>query len=391
MLKKLINRFRNKLLKLYYKIKPFPSIVKDPSKGFKYNITHISAFNYGNAGDTILPIVLRNLFSHFIGKVSWKGIHVHKTVDHRIVNQINKSQALVIGGGGLFLKDTNPNQVSGWQWPCSIENLNMINIPIIMFAVGYNRFRGQEEFDTIFKNNLNNFVEKASFVGIRNNGSIERLKEYLDNDILRNKLIYQPCMTTVISKLYPQLCNYNKKENFIAFNCAFDRKNLRINNQKVLHSIAKVAKALSKKTKIKYYSHMKSDNAILSLFDKYDVEYELVTLSDPKLTIEKYSKPRLVIGMRGHAQMIPFGCMTPILSIISHDKMQWFLDDISHPEWGVDILDPNFESNLLEKAVMLFNDSLNTIKEVERQQDRLWEISKVNLTTINNIISNRVS
>jgi hypothetical protein len=39
--------------------------------------------------------------------------------------------------------------------------------------------------------------------------------------------------------------------------------------------------------------------------------------------------------MRGHAGMIPFGCGTPIISLVSHPKMAYFLADIERPEWGV--------------------------------------------------------
>lgn len=45
-----------------------------------------------------------------------------------------------------------------------------------MFAVGYNRFRGQEDFDQFFKEHINLFVEKAEFIGLRNHGSIESIK-----------------------------------------------------------------------------------------------------------------------------------------------------------------------------------------------------------------------
>ena len=50
--------------------------------------------------------------------------------------------------------------------------------------------------------------------------------------------------------------------------------------------------------------------------------------------------------MRGHAQMIPFGLRRPIISIISHDKMRFFLKDINCLEWGIDVKSHNFEKKL---------------------------------------------
>jgi polysaccharide pyruvyl transferase WcaK-like protein len=343
-------------------------------------ITHISAFSFGNAGDTLLPLVLRDLFNSSIGAQHWSHIHVHTIITDEQISKINSKNILIIGGGGLFLKDTNQNNLSGWQWSCSIEQLKKINVPIIMFAVGYNRFRGQDDFEPIFMEHLNIFVEKAVFVGIRNTGSMNKLKDYLKNDELKAKLQFQPCMTTLLAKLYGNKIDFQtSKDDFIAINCAFDRQELRFASEELLLGITYVIKKLSKITRIKYYSHMNSDNQILSYFEKENIHYELIELKHIKQIIKEYKKPRLVIGMRGHAQMIPFGCLTPILSIITHDKLYWFLEDISHPEWGVDVMHPNFEERLLEKAVYLYQNHEKCIEEIKLQQDKLWGI------TLNNI------
>jgi hypothetical protein len=256
-----------------------------------------------------------------------------------------------------------------------------------MFAVGYNRFRGQEEFDEIFTKHLNTFVQKAVFIGIRNTGSINKLKTYLDTNELKQKLEFQPCMTTLLAKVYKHKIDFFSKDDFIAVNCAFDRQDLRFPSDELLYSIARVIKELSKITKIKYYSHMPGDNQILVYFNKLDIQYDLIELHGIKQIIQEYKKPQLVIGMRGHAQMIPFGCLTPILSIVSHDKMNWFLEDICHPEWGVDVLQQNFESNLLEKAIHLYNNSEYCVNEIIASQNKFWNITMKNINSIQQIIN----
>ena len=349
-------------------------------------VTHISAFSHDNAGDLFLPVALRNLFNDNIPVKEWIGRHVHEVVSKGDVKRFGKSDFIVIGGGGLFLADTNPNELSGWQWSCGMDNLRDIQAPLIAFAIGYNRFRGQKEFAPIFTEHLNAFVEKAVFVGIRNHGSIRKLREYLRTEELRDKLVFQPCMTTLTSLLYKDLCDYGKKEDFIAFNCAFDRQELRRNDEAVLAQIADVALRLSNHAGIRYYSHMPSDEKVLPFFDKVGVEYQLVRLRDVRQTIMEYARPRLVIGMRGHAQMIPFGCNTPILSVISHDKMQWFLDDIHHPEWGVDVLDSSFGSRLYTKAKALFESTEELIPVLKEEQRYLWDITRKNMDEIKSTI-----
>lgn len=86
--------------------------------------------------------------------------------------------------------------------------------------------------------------------------------------------------------------------------------------------------------------------------------------------------------------MIPFGCGTPILSIISHDKMQWFLNDISKPEWGVDVNDPEFEAKLMEKSIRLYDESQTGMREIAEQQEKLWQITGNNMSRINELIKN---
>ena len=190
-------------------------------------------------------------------------------------------------------------------------------------------------------------------------------------------------MTTLIAKIYPSFTDYGRKEDFVAFNCAFDRQQLRSSDDAYLYSIARVALELSKMTRVKYYSHMEADKKALKYFEELKVPYELVEMHDVKKMIIDYSRPRLVIGMRGHAQMIPFGCQTPILSIISHDKMQWFLDDIQHSDWGVDVTSKLFEKQLLEKSIDYYQNSQKHHQEIIVQQERLWNITMENMKTIN--------
>ena len=87
----------------------------------------------------------------------------------------------------------------------------------------------------------------------------------------------------------------------------------------------------------------------LEYLDELQVAYERIELTremDEEEFLNYYVQPELMIAMRGHAQMIPFGCKTPVISLISHDKLKWFLEDIEHPEWGIEVLDNEFEEKL---------------------------------------------
>jgi polysaccharide pyruvyl transferase WcaK-like protein len=344
-------------------------------------LVHVSAFNYGNAGDILLPIAVRDVWNMQCEGLAWTAQPVRPVVDSATVSKINRSRGLVVGGGGLFLKDTNANEISGWQWPCSVEMLEKVEVPLVLYAVGYNRFRGQDEFSPCFRENLAAFARKALYLGIRNSGSIECLKRYLPQD-LHPKLRFQPCPTTFLSLLYPDICSCADKEDFVAVNTSFDRSGLRFGRRisSILDELAKTVFEVSKHHEIKFYAHMTTDEAFLPFLDAYGVKYEVVTLSDrhPRDIVKEYARPRLVIGMRGHAQMIPFGCNTPIVSVVSHEKMRWFLNDIKRPEWGADVLSDTFGDDLRRCVARALNDLDGDRAHISLMQRHFYEVSAKN-------------
>ena len=363
-----------------------PAIKIFSEKQKKISIEHVAMYSSGNAGDIILPRSVRDSFDFVSSSVNWKGCHAHRIVTESILSEINEKDGLLIGGGGLFLCDTNPNKRSGWQWNCSVDALRKIKIPIALFGVGYNRFREQDDFMPVFKKHLNLLAEKSVYIALRNHGSLNAIKKYLPVK-LHDKLRYQPCPTTICSNLYPELIipytQYRQQKTF-ALNCAFDRIDNRLKRRtdKILLDLAGIMKrCILTGYNIEYFAHTPSDEIFLPYLDRLGVPYEVIRLYNvhPRNILKAYSRVSLAIGMRGHAQMIPFGCGTPILSLISHDKLQWFLDDIGHPEWGVEMLDESFPEILYEKIIASFSQQKNIEKEISLIQKNILQITSKNV------------
>lgn len=351
-------------------------------------LSHIAFFvKTGNAGDVVLPAVLQDLMNmEHQRSYRWNNYKIQNNhFDKQLVRKINNSSCLIIGGGGLFLRDTNPNQNSGWQWNCSIENLKNINVPICLFAVGYNRFRGQGEFDPVFQEHINLLAEKAFMLGLRNHGSLDALKSYLD-PVHFNKLVYQPCMTTLLDKIYGDKFSEESSPGLIAVNCAFDRSHLRYgeNIGRILSEIALACKVLSRNYRIAVYSHLPLDDTIIPFLQSFDVPYDWIKLYKLKKEeiIRTYAKPSLVIGMRGHAQLIPFGLQIPTISLISHDKLRWFLDDINHTEWAIEVTDNDISQRLIKKSEEMLQEREKIVSEIVDAQEILYKITQNNLDTI---------
>ncbi|MFW5891510.1 MAG: polysaccharide pyruvyl transferase family protein [bacterium] len=350
---------------------------------------HIGMIGIYNAGDTVLFKEVENVLNQVFR--GWYKRKIGKEVTENEVEKINKSKAVVLGGGGLLLKDTNENPRSGWQFDISLENLKKIKVPLIIYAIGYNRFREQDEFEGIFKKHLEETVSKSLFFGLRNYGSIERVKSYLPES-LHHKVFYQPCPTTIIKYQHPYY--YKKidleKEKRLAINIAFDREKMRFGNKQemIINDIITFAKKRKNEGwKVIFVNHCPIDEKIVNYLDN---DFEIVNLffKKAKATYNFYSNMPIVIGMRGHAQMIPFGMGNPIISLISHNKMKWFLDDIKHQEWGLEIQ----EDNLFERLDEKFNYIVNNYKlirlQISESQEKLFQVTLNNIKFLNERLNN---
>jgi polysaccharide pyruvyl transferase WcaK-like protein len=370
-------------------------LYKKKEEGISPNYaTHISYYSaWENAGDTVLSKTVRRVF-HTATKNSWSLQHIKTPVDSTLLKKINNGKYLLIGGGGLLLPDSNKNSVSGWQWAVAEDQLNEIKIPLIVYAIGYNYFKGQET-NELFVKNLNALVKRADFFSLRNYGSIEKVKELVDKNF-HHKIIYQPCPTTVIRNYFkmPEKPVSNKN---VGFNLAFDRYEKRFGKDiyLILDQLAITAKRLEESGyNIYCINHLKGDNKFeLSLtrrnvtFKSIDLQYTL-----PQQVINFYNEMELVFGARGHAQMIPFGTNTRIISLGTHDKLKFFLEDIQATDWYDDITqEPHkLSERLLDKFFQINEqDSKRTDALLLTEQEKLYTVTKANLELIRKLIKPR--
>ena len=104
----------------------------------------------GNEGDTAIGSAFKNLFQSEFLDSEITFMNCRKIFSKNDIDVINQHDFLIISGGGLFLFDTFANEQSDWQWGISKELLEDIKIPIVVYAVGYNKFRGQRDFNSKF-------------------------------------------------------------------------------------------------------------------------------------------------------------------------------------------------------------------------------------------------
>ncbi|MFE6284937.1 polysaccharide pyruvyl transferase family protein [Streptomyces sp. NPDC057877] len=358
-------------------------------------LAHVALFADGqeNAGDKVLPEAVRMCFGTDTGPRRWYQQPVHRLVDEAALERLNARRGVIVGGGGLFLPDTSPNGNSHWQWNVPDDVLARITAPLAIFAVGYNVFDGQLYRRQRFAESLRVLVERSAFFGLRNHGSIERVRELLPAE-LRDRVRYQPCPTTVARHLDPRWTDPAERSGTVLVNCAYDREGLRFGHD-YGHFLAQMAGALRQLREhadVRYAAHMPADEKFVHDLRRVHgitlpVE-QLYDLSNDAIR-DLYGRALLVIGMRGHAGMIPFGCGTPILSLVSHPKLAYFLSDIGHREWGLSVHDRELGSRLLERATAILDDHAAAVADVHGAQDFLWKTTQSNLDELREIFDRR--
>ncbi|MEU5629317.1 MULTISPECIES: polysaccharide pyruvyl transferase family protein [Streptomyces] len=348
-------------------------------------LAHVALFAEGreNAGDRVLPESVRLCFGADTGPSRWHPQPVHRLVDEATLEELNARRGVVVGGGGLFLPDTSPNGNSHWQWNVPDELLARLTAPLAVFAVGYNVFDGQRYRRGRFAQSLRVLVERSAFFGLRNHGSIERVRELLPAS-LRDRVRYQPCPTTVARHLVPGWTDPAERSDTVLVNCAYDRAGLRFGHDygHFLAQLATALRTLRDRADVRYAAHMPADERFVhDLRREHGIALPVEQLyAMPNDAIrDLYRRARLVIGMRGHAGMIPFGCGTPILSLVSHPKLAYFLTDVGHPEWGLSVHDRRLGPRLAERALALLDDHAAAVADVHGAQEALWRITRSNI------------
>lgn len=324
------------------------------------------------AGDTAVRQSLRWLLQKEFRCSHVLSMESRKIFDHGDVEKINQADLLVVGGGGLLLSDTFRNTVSDWQWGISAELINRIKIPIVVYSIGYNRFRGQRDFNPIFNKTLAKLVDKSIFFSLRNTGSCESIKKYLPQK-LHHKIKLNYCSTLLFNEKFKLKRNEDSRKT-VGFVFAGDRLQ---NRHKAIQTYISHIK--------KFVNYLKAQDISTILINhsndtwmKEHVEFDhYINLfgKDSKYIYHTYCNIDTVVGDRGHGQMIPFACGCKLLTPISHDKLFWFLQDVNLEQFGIEEADENLSEKLAEKYEELcsvdwenmWTIRMNRIKETNSQ------------------------
>ena len=313
-------------------------------------VAHIYASNAKiNSGDFIIGIAYKKYFSECVIKKEcvFTNIDCRDSSKFNKVNidNLNKYDYILVGGGGLILPDTAPNKISCWQWCISKDCIMKITKPIYVLSIGYNLFfnqtmnmpfRSNNSEDKsrmdIFKQNITSLIDKSEMFTLRHNQDVESIINII-GEKYRPKINYEMCATVwYVNKYWKPTINYTN-DKYFAIEIKDDRewrRYYKIGKDRYYKYLLNIVNTHIKKGEnIIYLSHDGSKNFYNYLL-KNNVKIPLLdnSVGNEDKIKENYSKIHTIYCSAGHSQMISYGLGIKIISLVTHPKIRNFCDDI---------------------------------------------------------------
>lgn len=341
-------------------------------------VGHIFWDYNGNWGDKILGLGTQKLFRKYLGL---NDIETFPIQDYKKLNEeLHKMDLIIVGGGGMI----------GWMSRRFIKHIGkrikkkiiQAKAPFIVYAVGLNLFRtedGREKIMPAFKEKgLRKLVKKALYFSVRSDGTKEALAPLGFN--------FKESPDPALWAHWNENLERKVEDDYILIQIAGDMPNARfsfnnVNLPRFCDDINSIADFLiSKGYKVQFPLHRGEDVICTHHIDKSDkiipwIWNEEVERVRSGLSYYKYSK--MVIGMRGHSQIIPFGFGVPVISIVNQEKNINFMEKIGMEKYAVDIFDPDLVKKI-KKHVVDIEKNYTTLKilydwKLEEQRKQVEE------------------
>ena len=145
----------------------------------------------------------------------------------------------------------------------------------------------------VFEENIAVLFNKAHFIGLRNNGSIDEVRAFLSDDIYK-KIHYQPCPTTC-ARLFVDRIPRKKITKKIGFNVALDRIEQRLGEDyhDILREIAIAMHLIQKRGyEIHFFVHCEWEVQFFDYIRKegVQVKYHHITAADTYNILCQYNE-----------------------------------------------------------------------------------------------------
>jgi len=310
-------------------------------------IAHIGSYNR-NLGDNIAILNVREQFNKKIPNIDWISLDILNIFWNRnnnidfIINffKDNNFDAIVVGGGGLIEYRGYEKHDTNFKLPFNEKIMKSLNCPTFFVGLGINYFRGREGFSEEAKNSLKAVVDYSTHFSLRNDGSIDILK---DLDLFTEKVKEVPDPGLIFD--YEKRNNFNLQNNIIqpAFNSSPGINENRFKGVDNINGMVNFAKnnnliAVPHTPKdYKYFSDYIIDSQQLMESLNFDYTAELVKI---------YLNFDSTVALRGHGQLISIGLNIPGIYLSTQDKVKYFSLLNGFEDYNVDVEDDDWLQKL---------------------------------------------
>ena len=358
-------------------------------------IWHVGGYNRNYGDFVLLESIRENLEKQSDVALNFVNIDCQSSVffDELITQMNKKADMLLIGGGGFVMNRHEDNSLSGWQWNIKNEDIQKIKVPIVVYGIGYNKFNYDKRG---FKENMNESLKitqnQAELFSVRNTGT---KKELIKRGLDKNSIEVIPDSGMFITPYSIDLDLLKTNRMLVGLNFVSDRPHYtfpgdyRKKQSLFYKELIDVCKYLIKEENalIINIDHIPAlDEDVNKIFidalgsDNYKVlSQEVPKIYPPSLVNAHYlayiyKKMDLVLGMRGHSNIISFGMGTPFISIGSHNKNRFFLKDIDEEDYLIDIrkFDTNIKCDIIIKKIEKLLSDKNYKIKVENKRKELY-------------------
>ncbi|MFC8800917.1 hypothetical protein ACFT2C_24565 [Promicromonospora sp. NPDC057138] len=359
----------------------------------RQRLLHLDLKTVYSYGDQLLFELVRQSFN------AWGGgdyFEVTRTSPFReaatssFVDDVNENfDAVVIGGGGIFPRRNNATAASGWQWNITTDLLKRLRKPIIVFGAGNPAQFEPERHNQVFRKHINQTMSQSIFFGLRSSGAVDDMRAWLDDPASAPQLTMQPCPTTIGRVLLPRAVGAETlPDKRIGIQVGLEAAHVDsgLEPGAIFPQLRDlIAKLQADGWDVEFLGHKRAD---MKFFQEYGADLGLTgraLFGSTKMLFEgvrHYARLPIVLGARGHSQMIPFGLGNIPLSLSTNNKIRYFAQEIGHPEFLIDPWQGDFASAALTQinAAEAHRATLRT--ELAATQQRFVDTTTSNLSTI---------
>lgn len=353
-------------------------------------------YTQSNYGDAILAEAVRYLFHSFGSRRYFRiadGVDSRYPIGPRLVQRANTFDAGLIAGGGIIIPRNH--ELSGWGFRSSVATARAMRRTIV-FAVGFNMYDNLGTLAPVFKEHFEAVIENSPFVGLRNHGSIDRIKEIVDPRF-HDRIVFQPCPTTFVRHLVdgagdPRAVPARGKRVTLQVTRSPSEKGERL-GEHVLHACRRLRAAGYEIELASFFARF--DTAIPDYLRAHGFEdFAFVEMNtegqDILLGPRHFATVPVVVSTRGHGAMVPFGAGSLVVPVDTSPKMAYFAREVGIEDLLIDADDPDLGARIVANVERCHDEYDARQARAAAERERLYQVSLENLSRIYHALTGEV-